>query len=73
MNYSNEALSVFITIQGINIGGLITDYVLIKNNLPSISQVSINYPVVGIALILIELMSPISIGIHLYFFNRSRV
>ena len=73
MNYSNEALSVFITIQGINIGGLITDYVLIKNNLPSISQVSINYPVVGIALILIELMSPISIGFHLYFFNRSRV
>lgn len=73
MNYSNEALSVFITIQGINIGGLITDYVLIKNNLPSISQVSINYPVVGIALILIEVMSPISIGFHLYFFNRSRV
>jgi hypothetical protein len=73
MDYSSQALSIFVAIQGINIGGLIADYVLMKNKLPSISEVCVDHPFIGIVLVSIEVISPISLGLHLYFFNRSRV
>jgi hypothetical protein len=69
MDYSNQALSVFVAIQGINIGGLIADYLLMKNKLPSISEVGVEHPFFGITLFSIELLSPISLGVHLLFFR----
>lgn len=73
MDYSNNALSVFIGIQGINIGGLITDYLLLKNGLPSISEVCFDYPVLGFVLISFQIVSPVSLGLHLYYFHKSHL
>ena len=73
MDYSSQALSVFVAIQGINVGGLITDYLLMKNNLPSISEVCVDYPTLGFVLISFQVLSPLSLGLHLYYFHKSHL
>ena len=73
MNYSNQALSVFVTTQIINISALITDYILIKINLPSISDISVKYPVIGLTIIAFQCISPVSISLHFFFLEPSKV
>lgn len=67
MDFSNQALIVFVTTQVLNIITLIIDYILIKNNVQSITCISVKYPAVGISLIIFECICPVSLGLHFYF------
>lgn len=64
---SSQALTVFVTVQFVNISSLFADYLLMKAQLPSITDVSVKYPVVGAAILLFETISPVSLGIHFWF------
>ena len=61
---SSTSLYVFISTQLINCVALASDYLLIKNNLTSITAISVQYPVIGATLCLIQTIYPISLAIH---------
>jgi len=67
MNYSNQALTVFVTVQAVNVCALITDYILMKINLPLITEICTQYPLIGGTVVAFETLSPVSIGLHFYF------
>jgi hypothetical protein len=67
---SSQALTVFVTVQGLNVAGLLVDYLLMKSGLPTISEVSVEHPIVGVTILLFESLSPVSLGLHLWFLPR---
>ena len=66
-NISNNSLTIFIAIQFINMGALIADYIVKVNKLPEITTISVNYPVLGVCLVLIEFASPVSLALHFWY------
>jgi hypothetical protein len=71
---SSQSLTVFITVQFVNISSLFADYLLMKANLPTITDVSVKYPIIGATIILFEFVSPISLGMHFWYaFQPDRV
>lgn len=70
MDISNVALTVYVSTEFVNIAGIIIDYILIKDGLSSITEVSIKYPIVGTCLIIFQMVSPVSLGIHLWYYNK---
>ena len=70
---SSQALTVFVTVQGINIASLLVDYLLMKAGLPTISNVSVTYPIIGASILIFESLSPVSLGIHFWFLPRTLV
>lgn len=64
---SSQALTVFVTVQFVNISALFADYLLMKAGLPAITDISVKYPVVGATILLFETISPVSLGIHFWF------
>ena len=66
-NISNNSLTIFITMQFINIGALVADYFAKLNKLPEITTISVNYPVVGVCFVLIEFASPIALALHFWY------
>lgn len=73
MDISNAALSIYVSTEIINLAALGVDYLLIKDNLPSITEISTKYPVIGTIIILFQMVSPISLGLHLIYYKNSRV
>jgi hypothetical protein len=73
MDISNAALSVYVSTEVINLAALGVDYLLIKDDLPSITEISTKYPIIGTLLILFQMVSPISLGIHLIYYKNNRV
>ena len=73
MDISNAALSVYVSTEVINLAALGVDYLLIKDDLPSITEISTKYPIIGTILILFQMVSPISLGIHLIYYKNIRV
>ncbi len=73
-NVSSQSLTVFITVQFVNISALFADYLLMKANLPTITDVSVKYPIIGTTIILFEFVSPVSLGLHFWYaFQPSRI
>lgn len=70
MDISNSALTVYVAVEAINLAGLAVDYLIIKDGLPSITEISTKYPIIGLGVILFQTISPISLGLHLYFYNK---
>lgn len=71
MSYlSSCALSVFVTCNIVNLGAILTDYLLIKDNLPAITDLSVKYKPIGFVIVLFEFITPISLAIH--FWNAPR-
>jgi hypothetical protein len=66
-NISNNSLTIFMTVQFINIGALIADYLAKMAGLPEITTISVNYPILGVSLVLIEFASPITLGLHFWY------
>jgi hypothetical protein len=64
---SSQALTVFITVQFVNISALFADYLLMKSSLPTITDVSVKYPIIGTTIILFEFVSPVSLGLHFWY------
>ncbi len=64
---SSQALTVFVTVQFVNISALFADYLLMKAGLPVITDISVKYPIIGASILLFETISPISLGIHFWF------
>jgi hypothetical protein len=64
---SSQALTVFMTVQFVNISALLADYLLLKAGLPSITDISVKHPVIGATILTFETISPISLGIHFWF------
>lgn len=64
---SSQALTVFVTVQFVNISSLFADYILMKSQLPSITDISVKYPVVGVSILLFETISPVSLAAHFWF------
>ena len=73
MDISNAALSIYVSTEIINLAALGVDYLLIKDNLPSITEISTKYPVIGTLVILFQMVSPISLGIHLIYYKNNKV
>ena len=71
MDISNAALTVYVTTEVVNLAGVLIDYVLIKDGLPSITEVSTKYPIIGTCLILFQMVSPVSLGVHLWYFKEN--
>ena len=71
---SNQALTVFVTLQFVNISALFADYLLMKAGLPAITDISVKYPIIGTSIIIFESISPISLCIHFWYYpNPSHV
>lgn len=68
MSESNQALTVFVTTQFVNVSALFADYLIMKAGLPSISELSVRHPLLGGAILVFECLSPISLGVHLWYF-----
>jgi hypothetical protein len=68
INISNQALTAFVVTQVINIGGLCADYLIIKAGLPAITDLSVKYPIIGTTILIFECISPISLGIHFWYY-----
>jgi hypothetical protein len=66
-NISNNSLTVFITMQFINLGVLVADYFAKMNKLPEITTISVKYPVIAVCFVLIEFTSPISLALHFWY------
>jgi len=64
---SDNSLTVFITMQFINIGALTADYLAKMAGLPEITTISVKYPILGVSLVLIEFASPISLALHFWY------
>lgn len=64
---SSQSLTVFITVQFVNISSLFADYLLMKASLPTITDISIKYPIIGVTIILFEFISPVSLGLHFWY------
>jgi hypothetical protein len=71
MDISNYALTVYVTTEVVNLSAIAIDYLLIKASLPSITEVSTKYPVIGAVVILFQTISPLSLGLHFWYFPRS--
>ena len=71
MDISNAALTIYVSTEVVNLAGVIIDYVLIKDGLPSITEVSTKYPIIGTCLILFQMVSPVSLGVHLWYYNKN--
>jgi hypothetical protein len=71
MDISNAALTIYVSTEVVNLAGVIIDYVLIKDGLPSITEVSTKYPIIGTCLILFQIVSPVSLGVHLWYYNKN--
>lgn len=67
VNIANNSLTIFITMQFINIGALAADYLAKMSGLPEITTISVRYPVVGVTLVLIEFVSPITLALHFWY------
>lgn len=70
MNISDSALTIFVTTEMINMTALLADFILKKNDLPSITYVSTTYPVIGVGILLFQTISPISLGAHFWFYKN---
>jgi len=64
---SSQSLTVFVTVQFVNISALFADYLIMKAGLPAITTVSIKYPIIGTAILLFECISPISLACHFWY------
>jgi hypothetical protein len=65
---SNQALTVFVTTQFVNVSALFADYLIMKAGLPAITELSTKYPIIGGTIILFECLSPISLGVHFWYY-----
>ena len=69
MKISNQALTGFITIQFINMGTLIADYIAKINKLPAITDIAVRYPTIGVFILVFECLSPISLVLHFWYYD----
>lgn len=67
VNIANNSLTIFITMQFINVGALAADYLAKMAGLPEITSISVKYPVLGVSLVLLEFASPVSLGLHFWY------
>ena len=65
---SSQALTVFVTTQFVNVSALFADYLIMKAGLPAITDISARYPIIGGTIILFECLSPVSLGIHFWYY-----
>ncbi len=63
-NIPNRALTVFVTVQAINVTCLLVDYILMKTNTKTISDISYEYPAVGYILVFSQCINPIALAVH---------
>ena len=71
---ASQTLTVFVTLQFINISALFANYLIMKLKLPAISDISAQNPIIGASIILFECISPISLGMHFFYsYQESRV
>ena len=66
-NTSSKSLVVFVGIQILNLAALVTDYLLLQTNSPTITEVSTKHPVLGYFLCGVQIIQPISLGTHLWY------
>lgn len=66
-NTSYKSLYVFVFVQIINTCALMFDYILFENKQLTITELSVKRPVLRVGIILFEIISPVSIAIHLYY------
>lgn len=71
MDISNAALTIYITTEVVNIAAVLVDYVLIKAGFDSITEVSTTYPIIGVAIVAFETISPIALGIHFLYYKKT--
>lgn len=64
---SSQALTVFVTVQFVNMSALFADYLLMKAGLPAITDISVKYPIIGGTILLFETISPVSLGLHFWY------
>ena len=64
---SSQALTVFVTLQFVNISALFADYLLMKAGFPAITDISVKYPLIGTTILFFESISPISLGVHFWY------
>ena len=69
MNISNAALTIYITTEVMNLAALSADYLMIKENMPSITEISTKYPAVGAVIMVFQFVSPISLGMHFWYYK----
>ena len=72
-NVSNQALSVFVVCQIVNISSLLADYLLMKINLPTITEIAVKYPICGSLILMFECIFPISLGLHILYAPRQNL
>ena len=73
MDLSDIALTVCMSTQVVNIIAVLIDYVLIRSGNHSITEVSTTYPAFGIAIIVFETITPISLGIHFLYYKKPEI
>ena len=69
-NLSLQFLSGFIVMSGVNVAGLLTDSILIRAGLPMISDLAVKYPIMGITLVSIQFILPVTLAGHFYYYPR---
>jgi len=66
-NYSTKNLVIFVAIQLINMIALVSDYILLQTNSQSITYVSVHYPLLGVAICLLQMTQPITLALHFWY------
>jgi hypothetical protein len=66
-NTSYKSLYVFVFVQIINTSALLVDYILFENKQLTITELSVKRPVLCVGIIIFEIISPVSLAIHLYY------
>jgi len=66
-NRAAKSLVVFVGIQLLNLGGLVGDYLLLQTGNRTITETTVEYPILGIGICFIQSVAPISLGMHFYY------
>jgi hypothetical protein len=69
MNISNAALTIYVTTEVMNLAALTVDFLFIKENMPSITEISTKYPIIGTIIMIFQCVSPISLGMHFWYYK----
>jgi hypothetical protein len=64
---SNKNLLLFVGIQIVNIFSITVDYMLQKTGNRTITSYSVEYPIIGAVIVLVETISPISLAFHFFY------
>lgn len=72
MDYTNggtstKGLVIFAGMQLVNLGALVTDYILVQTRNPTITELSLKYPVVAVLISGIQFIPPFALASHFWY------